>query len=107
MCRESAENRVTKGFTIVLFTRPYYGDHIKNDVMGGAFSTHRRYVYKFRSQNLQGRDLLETPGVDGRIILKLTLSRFTTGLSLLNLFTSLFKDGIRRSRYFYSIQEQD
>ena len=65
-----------------------------------------RYVYTFWSQNLQGRDLLETPGVDGRIILKLTLSRFITGFSLLNLFTSWFKDGIRRSGYFYSNQEQ-
>ena len=49
-----------------------------------------RYVYKFWSQNLEGRDLLDMPGVDGRIILKLTLSRFISGFSLFSLFTSLF-----------------
>jgi hypothetical protein len=59
-----------------------------------------KYDYTFWSQNLQGRDLLETSGVDGKIILKLTLIRFITGFSLLNLFTSLFKDGIRRPGYF-------
>ena len=42
------------------------------------------HVYTFWSQNLQGRDLLQTPGVDGRIILKLILNRFITGFSLLN-----------------------
>jgi len=48
------------------------GDHIEKNEAGGTCSSYgeRRVVYRILVRKLKGRDHLEDPGLDGRIILR-------------------------------------